>query len=53
MTANERRGLRLVRARAAYDKKNKHRCQPELEFAPAGDFTAVLSVFQAHLPVHD
>jgi hypothetical protein len=38
-------------ARAAYDKKNKHRCQ--LALAPAGYFTAVLSVFQAHLPVHD
>jgi len=36
-----------VRTRAAYDKKNKHRCQ--LAFAPAGNFSAVVSVFQAHL----
>jgi hypothetical protein len=32
-------------------KKNKHRCQLGFEFAPAGVFTAVVSMFQAHLPV--
>jgi len=40
-------------ARAAYDKKNKHRCKLELSSHPLESFTAVLSVFQAHLPAHD
>jgi len=34
-------------------KRTNTAANSELEFAPAGDFTAVLSVFQAHLPVHD
>jgi hypothetical protein len=54
MTAKSGAGCELVsHPRRIRRKKNKHRCQLELEFAPAGDFTAVLSVFQAHLPVHD
>ena len=32
-------------------KRTNTAANSELEFAPAGDFTAVLSVFQAHLPV--
>ena len=32
--------------RAAYDKKNKHRCQLGTEFAPAGNFTAVFRCFR-------
>jgi len=38
--------------RAAYDKNNKHRCQLGWSSHPQDDFTAVVSVFQAHLPVH-
>lgn len=38
--------------RAAYDKKNKHRCQLGWSSHPQEYFTAVVSVFQAHLPVH-
>ena len=39
--------------RAATTKKNKHRCQLGWSSHPLEDFTAVLSVFQAHLPAHD
>ena len=41
-----------IRACAAYDKKRTNTAESS-ELAPAGYFTAVLSVFQAHLPVHD
>ena len=53
MTANERRGLQRVRPRRIRQKRTNTAANSELEFAPAGYFTAVLSVFQAHLPVHD
>ena len=48
---DRKRAARVARPAPHNDKKNKHRCQ--LAFAPAGYFTAVLSVFQAHLPAHD
>ena len=50
MTAKERRGV--CDARAAYDKKEQTPLSARLELTPAGYFTAVVSVFQAHLPVH-
>ena len=54
MTANERRGWRCVRTRAAYDKKEQTPLPTRnLSSHPQDRFTAVLSVFQAHLPVHD
>ena len=41
-------------ARAAYDKKEQTPLPTRnLSSHPQDDFTAVLSVFQAHLPVHD
>ena len=41
-------------ARAAYDKKEQTPLPTRnLSSHPQEDFTAVLSVFQAHLPVHD
>ncbi len=50
MTANERRGL--SHPRRIRQKRTNTAANSELEFAPAGYFTAVLSVFQAHLPMH-
>ena len=49
------RAARALVARAALlTKKNKHRCpQPSAERTRWNRFTAVLSVFQAHLPMHD
>ncbi len=46
----ERRGRDDWRARAAHDKKNKHRCQLEWSSHPLVSFTAVVLVFHAHLP---
>jgi len=41
-------------ARAAYDKKRTNTAaNPDLSSHPQDDFTAVVLVFQAHLPLHD
>ena len=50
-----RRGC-YVRTRAAYDKKEQTPLPLRHSLSqahPQENFTAVLSVFQAHLPVHD
>jgi hypothetical protein len=50
---NERRGCIGGHPRRIYTtKRTNTAANSELEFAPAGYFTAVLSVFQAHLPGH-
>ena len=50
----KRRGLRSERPSAAYDKKEQTPLPTRnLSSHPQDYFTAVLSVFQAHLPVHD
>jgi hypothetical protein len=50
--AKKRRELQRMRSRRYNDKKNKHRCQLGWSSHPQDHFTAVVSVFQAHLPVH-
>jgi len=41
-------------ARAAYDKKRTNTAaNSDLSSHPQDDFTAVVLVFQAHLPLHD
>ena len=49
-----RRGLRSMRTRAAYDKKEQTPLPTRTQSShPQDDFTAVVSVFQAHLPRAD
>jgi hypothetical protein len=43
---------RTLRSAPFNDKKNKHRCQLGWSSHPQDHFTAVVSVFQAHLPMH-
>ena len=53
MTANGRRGLQRVRPRRIRQKRTNTAANSDLSSHPQDDFTAVVSVFQAHLPMHD
>ncbi len=50
MTANERRGL--SHPRRIRQKRTNTAANSDLSSHPQEDFTAVVSVFQAHLPGH-
>lgn len=53
MTANKRRGLHLCAPAPRRQKRTNTAANSDLSSHPQDCFTADLSVFQAHLPVHD